>query len=203
MTKRIIRDIGKLAAILIGLLSVIGCKKDTIPNLNDYTPLSISEISSNKLEFIGQKIMAAGYILGSELRQNSKNGDIFVLVLGDKPLEEENSKNSLVFPKVDHKIRVGEDGFNREIINRCNEICDLARNKGEQVIVYGIYSPAQGFHQYTSGIDLMLDAIEINGLLIDTDFNDHGKIKEKTPSVMRKLYKGGEGVAKIIKKGLL
>ena len=75
--------------------------------------------------------------------------------------------------------------------------------KDDLIKVYGVFAQSQAFHHYSSGVDLMLDALEINGVLIHTDYNDHGKIKEKTPSVMRKLYKGGEKVAKIVKKGLL
>ena len=98
------------------------------------------------------------------------------------------------------RFGIGEDGFNRKIINRCNEICELARNQADLIKVYGTFLPSQAFHHYANGVDLMLDAIEINGVLIDTDFNDHGKIKEKTPTVMRKIYKGGKEVAKLIKK---
>ena len=190
--------------LLVLCLSILtGCNKAEAPSVDDYTHVPLPQLVANKTEFSGKKISTEGYILGLEHHPDTKDGEIWLVVLGDKPQTGKLEVNQVIFPDVYNKIRIGEDGFNREIIRRCHEICGVSKNKKDLIKVYGVSTVSQAFHHYSSGVDLLLNAVEVNGVLIDTDFNDHGKIKEKTPSILRKLYKGGGKVAKLIKKGLL
>ena len=191
------------SVLLLYLIISFGCEKAELLSIEEYAYLPLPQLVAERQEHTGKKISTEGYILGLEHHPDTKEGEIWILVLGDKPQAGKSQSNQLIFPNFTNKIRVGEDGFNREIIRRCHEICTVSQSKDDLIKVYGVFAPSQTFHHYSSGVDLFLNAIEVNGVLVDTDFHDHGKIKEKTPGIVRKLYKGGQSLAKIVKKALL
>ena len=189
--------------LLVLLTVLVGCEKTKLVSVEEYSYVPLPQLVTDKKVYSGKKISTEGYILGLEHHTDTKEGEIWIFVLGDQPQTEKSVPNQLIFPNVKNKIRVGEDGYNREIITRCHEICGIAQTKNDLIKVYGSFVPSQTFNQYTHGVDLFLNAIEMNGVLVDTDYNDHGKIKEKTPSVLKKIYRGGKSVAKMLKKAVL
>ncbi len=190
---------------LIVLIFLLGCKKDkrfSIENYKNFKTVFFDDFINKKIELTNREIVIEAYVLGSELYENSNNGRIWIMVLGDKPQLNDARANQLVFPKINNKIRVGEDGYNKEIIDRCYDVCNSIRKRGHLVKVYGIYEPSKPFNHFTRGVDMQLAAIEYNGTIINTDYNDHSNFKEKTPSVMKKIYKGGKSITNFIKKGI-
>ena len=189
--------------LLILLLLSMGCEKESeVRGYESVTRVQISDLLARQTEYISKKISVEAYVLGSELYQDSKNGRIWIMVLGDQPQLDDSKADQLIFPGIKNKIRVAEDGYNRDIIDRCFEVCRSLRKHGLLVRVYGVFNPAKKFNHFYSGIDLELAAIEVNGTIIDTDYDDHSDFAEKTPSVMKKIYKGGKGISKVIRGGL-
>ena len=121
---------GIATSILLSLLLSIqtGCKKAEIPSLEEYSHVPLPQLATNNANFTGKKITTEGYILGLEHHPDTKNGEIWIVVLGDKPVPGEISSGQMIFPSVPNKIRIGEDGFNRDIIRRCHEICNVSKN---------------------------------------------------------------------------
>ena len=181
----------------------VGCDRKESLSLDDFVPVTISEIVSNESAYIGKTVTVEGYVLGLEIREGKNDGEVWVMVLSDKPFSGDTPPERLIFPQVKNKIRAGEDGYNSEILERCFKICNNARDNRSIVKVFGTFAPTHAFSYYNSGIDLHLNAVEINGVLINTDYNDHGVIKQKTPTVMRGLYKGGKKLSEVLKKTVL
>lgn len=191
--------------LLILFLLLLGCEKKSsvaVRGFESVTDIQISDLLEKQSEYAMRKISVEAYILGSELYQDSKNGRIWIMTLGDQPQLDDSKADQLIFPAIKNKIRVGEDGYNRDIIDRCFEVCRSLRKRGQSIRVYGVFNPAKKFNHFDSGIDLELAAIEVNGTIIDTDYDDHSNFAEKTPSVMKKIYKGGKGISKALRGGL-
>jgi hypothetical protein len=189
--------------LLILLLLLMGCeKKSAVQGYESVTEVRISDLLEGQSEYTAKKISVEAYVLGNELYQDSKNGRIWIMVLGDQPQLDDSKADQLIFPGIKNKIRVAEDGYNRDIIDRCFEACRSLRKRGRLIRVYGVFNPAKKFNHVHSGIDLELAAIKVDGTIIDTDYDDHSNFAEKTPSVMKKIYKGSKGISKAIRGGL-
>ena len=199
---RITKKIILLALPFLSLMT--GCEKQqTFLSIEDYTQSTIAEIHEGNEELAGEKLMAEGYILGLEIQHDITDNIVWVMVLGDAPYFDETGNSQLIFPTIKNKIRVGEDGYNNEIMKRCYSVCEEAKQNGRSIKVFGTFLPSEPFNHYNDGVDLQLDAVKIGSMLINTDYEDHGKLKERTPGLVRKLYKGGKQISKLLKKAVL
>ncbi len=190
--------IWRLAAAVLMSLCMCGCGETETADYSAFEPVDIKQILSDRQAYAGRDVVIDGFVLGLELSRSADDREIWILVLGDQPALDGNG-NRLIFADVPYKIRAGEDGFNRDILKRCHAVCSQLREAGRSIRIYGTYQPENVFHHYNSGVDLQMSAIEINGTIINTDFEDHGAIREKTPTVMRSIYKGSRRVARLMK----
>ena len=158
-------------------------------------PTSIEQLRGNTEAFRDQRVVFDAYILGMEYGTNTDDADQWIMVLGLEPQFDDSIAAQLIFPKIEAKVRVAEDGYNREILRRCFQICSESRRKGGEITIYGRYQPKEAYAQYHSGIDILLDKIAIGETVINTDFNDHSVFTEKTPGMVKKTYKGVRKIA--------
>ena len=192
--------LGIIFALLALAIILTGCQtvKHTATTSDGYTPVTLDELRQNSDGYEGHKIVIHAYILGMEYGVNADDADQWIMVLGDQPQLDDGRANQLIFPEIDNKVRAAEDGYNREILRRCYEICRESRRKGSEIRVYGVYNSDRAYAEYFSGIDLMIDKITSDNTLINTDFNDHSVLKEKTPGYFKKSYKGVKKIAGVI-----
>ncbi|MDP7741592.1 MAG: hypothetical protein QGF67_09140 [Lentisphaeria bacterium] len=183
-----------LALVLAGCTST---KKALPTNADGYVPTSIEQLHGDTDTFRDQRVVLDAYILGMEYGTNTDDADQWIMVLGMEPQYNDSIAAQLIFPKVETKLRVAEDGYNREILQRCFQICSESRRKGEEVTIYGLYQPLEAYAQYHTGVDILLDKIAIGETIINTDFNDHSVFKEKTPGMVKKTYKGVRKIANL------
>lgn len=176
-----------LALVLVGCTST---KKTMTTTAGGYVPTSIEQLRSDTEAFRGQRVVLEAYILGMEYGTNADDADQWIMVLGLEPQFDDSIAGQLIFPKIEAKVRVAEDGYNRKILRRCFQICSESRRKGGEVIIYGRYQPKEAYAQYHSGVDILLDKIAIGETVINTDFNDHSVFTEKTPGMVKKTYQG-------------
>ena len=176
-----------LALVLVGCTST---QKATTTPADGYVPTSIEQLRSDTEAFRDQRVVLEAYILGMEYGTNADDADQLIMVLGLEPQFDDSIAGQLIFPKIEAKVRVAEDGYNRKILRRCFQICSESRRKGGAVTIYGRYQPKEAYAQYHSGVDILLDKIAIGETVINTDFNDHSVFKEKTPGMVKKTYQG-------------
>jgi hypothetical protein len=184
-----------LALPAIVALVLVGCtstkKATTMTTTADgYVPTSIEQLRSDSEAFRDQRVVLEAYILGMEYGTNADDADQWIMVLGVEPQFNDSIAGQLIFPKIEVKVRVAEDGYNRKILRRCFQICSESRRKGDEVTIYGRYQPKEAYAQYHSGVDILLDKIAIGETVINTDFNDHSVFTEKTPGMVKKTYQG-------------
>ena len=186
--------------VLPALLTLVlaGCtstRKAPPTTAQGYVPTSIEQLRGNTEAFRDQRVVFDAYILGMEYGTNTDDADQWIMVLGLEPQFDDSIAAQLIFPKIEAKVRVAEDGYNREILRRCFQICSESRRKGGEITIYGRYQPKEAYAQYHSGIDILLDKIAIGETVINTDFNDHSVLTEKTPGMVKKTYKGVRKIA--------
>ncbi len=145
----------------------------------------------------GKNISVEGYVLGAEVRKDPKIGHIWIMVIGEHPFDS-GTNTQLIFPDIENKIRVGETGYNSDIMERCHEASQKLKARGDLVKVYGTVSPALSMGHYR-GIDLDLTAIEIDGSIFDTDYDDRSRFEAKAPSVLKKIIRGGKKFTNLLK----
>ena len=127
-----------LALVLVGCTST---KKATTTTADGYVPTSIEQLRSDTEAFRDQRVVLEAYILGMEYGTNADDADQWIMVLGLEPQFDDSIAGQLIFPKVEAKVRVAEDGYNREILRRCFQICSESRRKGGEITIYGRYQP--------------------------------------------------------------
>ncbi len=176
-----------LALLLAGCTST---QKAITTTADGYMPTSIEQLHSDTETFRDQRVVLDAYILGMEYGTNADDADQWIMVLGLEPQFDDSIAEQLIFPKIEAKVRAAEDGYNREILRRCFQICSENRRKGGEVTIYGCYQPKKAYAQYHAGVDILLDKIAIGETVINTDFNDHSVFKEKTPGMVKKTYQG-------------
>jgi hypothetical protein len=177
-----------MALVLVGCTSTK--RATTTTRADGYVPTSIEQLRSDTEAFRDQRVVLEAYILGMEYGTNTDDADQWIMVLGLEPQLDDSIAGQLIFPKIEAKVRVAEDGYNREILRRCFQICSESRRKGGEVTIYGRYQPEEDYAQYHSGVDILLDKIAVGETVINTDFNDHSVFTEKTPGMVKKTYQG-------------
>ena len=70
-----------------------------------------------------------GYVLGAEVQTHKHGYYLWVLAIGDTPTVADSAAERLIFPEVDHRIRVLEDGYNATVIARCHALFLTARSR--------------------------------------------------------------------------
>lgn len=190
-----------LVAGFAGVVAFSGCRSTrSLTVRGEFAPVTIEDLNNRPAKYAGRKVVVDAYILGMEYGENSDDAHVWLLALGNEPQLDERLADQLVFPRIGKKIRAAEDGYNREILTRCYDACGKVRRKGERIKAYGVFAAVDPYQQYYSGVDLQLSQIKIDGRIINTDFNDHGKLKEKTPGMLKKTYGGAKKLFGVVGK---
>lgn len=116
----------------------------TVPDLVDMPSL-----------YRNKKVEISGYVV-----RNEYYGDKYVTW---QLIMEENGK----------RIYCYEDGDNPDIITKCVNLAEEARENNEKVIVTGRLRQG-GYREIISGTILEIDIFEYKGYKIDTDFGEYG-----------------------------
>jgi hypothetical protein len=186
--------------IIVLLLLLVACSSTNPPPADDeFSPVTVQELIENKEEYDGRQVVFDAYIVGSEYNPSEDGAQFFILSLGQSS-SPKRGKNTIYCPGVKYKIRAAEDGYNKEIIEDCFRMSNLARRMGQKVTVFGTYKPNEEFYYYTSGIDLRIAKMRIGNKTINTDFADKSKVAHDTPGLLKKVYQGGKKIYELAKK---
>lgn len=102
-----------------------------------------------------KKVAISGYVV-----RNEYYGDKYVTW---QLIMEENGK----------RISCYEDGDNPDVITKCVNLAEEAKENNEKIIVTGRLREG-GYREIISGTILEIDTFEYKGYKIDTDFGEYG-----------------------------
>jgi len=205
MTKRItekfkipraLQRMAAMAALLLCVWALVGCRTGTpkVPQTSSFKASSITTLRADTKRGKRVPVRFTAYVLGSEHQVHSKNPDRLIIVLGEKPISDPSAPNRLIIPEISGKLRAVEDGYNRDVLRRIKRICDTVRVEGKPITIYGHYSSSNTFYQYTGGTQLDLSAIEVDGTMINSDFDDQTQFSKKFPAAVKGVVKGGKKI---------
>lgn len=179
---------------------LLGCS--TTKKNNQYIQLDVKEFQRKKTTLKNKDIALKGYVLGSVLSGSAKgnNAQSLFITLGEKAQLNDEKGNQLVFADHSVKFRAIEDGYNYDILLKCNLILQQARAEGQMITLFGKYNPDIQYKQYMNGFDLYINKIKVGNTMIDTDYNDSSKFAKKTPGLLKGIYKGVKKILKVFGK---
>ena len=165
-----------------------------------YQEVTLEQLSKRPEHFLGKKIKVTGKVLGTVYATDKEEANLWVVVLGNRAQPNEKLAKQLIFPGYHPKIRAAEDGFNKDVLDRAENLLSAARADGTDVTLYGSFHPNAGTRQYARGISLALERIETGPVTIDTDYGDVSAFTAKTPGRIKKAVSGGKRIAKAVGK---
>lgn len=181
---------------LIALILLFGsCANKSIEKF-EYVKTDIETLNRSPQNFDGQYVKVEGYIIGNEFIPSKKDLSLLIIAISNEAHTAYAAPNQIIFPAVKYKIRAAEDGYNREILEKCNKLSLKSMSNLEKVTIYGQFKPRQSYFQYDTGITLNITQIQFKDETIYSDYNDKSAFAHEAPGVMRKFYQGGKKLLK-------
>jgi hypothetical protein len=187
---------------ILAILLLISCRSTAPVQTAEFADVELSELLRDRQAYAGRSVAVRGHVLGAEIQEHKHGYRLWIVAIGDSPAPADFAADRLIFPEVDHKIRVLEDGYNASIIARCHELFLAAREAGSPVTVLGTFAPTERIQHIHDGIDLHLRGIATETVRIDTDFGDQSHIQAASPGIVKRMYGGAKKVLGVVTDAL-